>query len=150
MGFNSFLDAFGFFIVNIHQSAIDSPAPQICIILPVCYVAVYNKGGAKLYFYCIVFWISYFRDSSSTSNIFGVHRNPVENIVPCPCMCQSGLACIVPSVLCRDIVHRKLYSPRSKPLSFNLFTVLIPLYRIQSTTLREVQMTCETVVSSNV
>lgn len=43
---NSFLDAFGFFIVNIHQSAIDSPAPQICIILPVCYVAVYNEGGA--------------------------------------------------------------------------------------------------------
>lgn len=43
---NSFLDSFGFFIVNIHQSAIDFPAPQICIILCVYYVAVYSKGGA--------------------------------------------------------------------------------------------------------
>lgn len=43
---NSFLDSFGFFIVNIHQSAIDCPAPQICIILPIFYVAVYSKGGA--------------------------------------------------------------------------------------------------------
>lgn len=43
---NSFPDALGIIVVVVHQGFVDSPAPQVCILLGVCYIAVHNKGGA--------------------------------------------------------------------------------------------------------
>ena len=42
----SFLNSFGFLVVNIDQCVIDPPVARVCVTTCVCYIAVHDEGGA--------------------------------------------------------------------------------------------------------